>query len=99
MKLTRDIINMIQPNHAPTVTCDDQHHVNGSFKVEEFVAPNRKIVIERHFEYAPSCKRCFLLDFEELETEYIEKTYHIKIIPTVVIDLIQPKLKITLEEE
>jgi hypothetical protein len=97
MILTLNVINTICPNHSRT-SCDDQHHENGHYEIKELIAPNRQIVFERLFEYGPDCKRCMLLDWIGIDTEELKTKHHIEIIPTIEIRLVQPKLRITVEE-
>jgi hypothetical protein len=92
MILTRDIIDIICPNHGRT-SCNDSDPNNGYYEIKE--TKFRGIVIEKNFKTAPRCHRCFLLDAEGYDTDLMDIT----VIPTIELVIKQPKVKVTIEEE
>jgi len=91
MILTRDIINILAPTHGRT-SCSDSNLSNGGYKLKE--EKLQGIIISRHYEWAPRCSRCFLLDHEGCDTDLME----IEVIPEIRLVPRQPNVKITVEE-
>jgi len=92
MKITKELVNILTPEHGRT-SCSDDDPSNGScgIKDREF----QGIVIERSWDYYPRCNRCFLLDRVGEDTENV---CGIRVVPNIELEIIQPKVKVTIEE-
>lgn len=91
IKLTREWINLVCPEHGRT-SCNDQNLQNGFFTIHE--GKLQDIVVERKLERPPRCNRCFLL--RALEDGYCDPNLTVEV--DVRIGVAQPKFKIVQED-
>jgi hypothetical protein len=93
MEITKELINILTPEHGRT-SCSDDNPCNASYTIED-----RKllgVVISKSWERYPRCNRCFLLDNIGEDTENV---CGIRVVPTIELEIIQPKVKITVEPQ
>lgn len=91
MIITKEVIDVLTPNHGRT-SCSDAYPGNGGYEIEDRYFQG--IVIERNWKYRPRCNRCFLLDHEGYDTALMD----IDVVPEVSLVLKQPKVKVVVEE-
>lgn len=92
MIITKEVIDVLTPNHGRT-SCSDADPGNGGYEIEDRYFQG--IVIERNWRYRPRCNRCFLLDHIGYDTDYMKD---IEIVPEIELVLKQPKITVVEEK-
>jgi hypothetical protein len=92
MIITKEVIDVLTPNHGRT-SCSDAYPGNGGYEIEDRYFQG--IVIERNWRYRPRCNRCFLLDHIGYDTDYMKD---IEIVPEIELVLKQPKITVVEEK-
>lgn len=92
VEITKALVDIICPNHGRT-SCDDECLQNRFYEIK--YEKIQGVVVSKNWEQFPRCNRCFLLDNIGADTENVDG---IKVIPDVSLFLIQPNVKIVVEE-
>jgi hypothetical protein len=97
MEITKELVNILTPEHGRT-SCSDENVCNGYCKIED--KKYKGVVIERSWDCYPRCNRCFLLLHIGEDTENVGQVNGgIRVVPDIDLEIIQPKVKITVEPQ
>jgi hypothetical protein len=91
MKITKEFIDMVTPEHG-RASCSDDSPTNGLYDISE--ESIKGVVVKRYFKREPRCNRCFLLDYLDREVDP-----RIVVHPELRLSVKEPKFSIQGEED